>query len=118
MQLIGHPLAPYESLLHAKTKAEIRQNCVFKFDENLIKTAIEKKVDFGVFCNEISQAIIANAVGAKLIICEKNLAQNFAKLAQFYLFDSKIACIIKTDSELENLAELEVDTAIYEQALT
>lgn len=117
MQLVGHNLVPYEPLLSAKTKAEICQNCVFDFDENLIKTAVEKKVDFGVFCNTISQAIIANAVGAKLIICEKNLAQIFAKLAQFYLFDSKIACVITTDDELEILAQNEVDVAIFKSAI-
>ncbi|CAD7288493.1 hypothetical protein [Campylobacter suis] len=118
MQLIGHPLVPYEPLKFVKYEKDICKNCVINFDENLIGVAQKKKVEFGLICTSISEAIIANAVGAKIIICEKNIAKNIAKLAQFYLFDSKIACFIKTDSELENLAELEVDTAIYKQALT
>ncbi|MCR4941349.1 MAG: hypothetical protein K5978_00970 [Campylobacter sp.] len=117
MQLLGHELVDFEPLNLIKNEDEICQNALFKFDKNLIKLAKQKGVKFSVICKKINEAIIANAVGASLIVCDKKLAKSFVKLAEFYIFDAKIACIISQDSQLDILAKLGVDTAIYQSAI-
>lgn len=117
MQLIGYDLIDYESLKFANSTDDITQNALFSFDENFIKIAKNKKFSFSIKCDTKGQAIIANAVGAKFIICKKSVAKEFSELAQFYLFDSKIACIIDNKNELNELAELGVDVAIFKKGI-
>ncbi|KEA46146.1 hypothetical protein CR66_02755 [Campylobacter mucosalis] len=117
MQLIGYDLVPYEQLNFIQSERHICANCLFKFDENLIDIAVKQDVEFSVICEDLSEAIIANATKAKFIICDTKNAKNFVKMAEFYMFDSKIACVIKDSSELEKLANLGVDTAIFTKGI-
>lgn len=89
----------------------------FSYDRNLIKNAKKAGARMAIFCKNKSEALISNAAGAKLIISQKELAKPLASLAEYYLFDAKIACIIKHESELESLAEAGVDVAIFENAI-
>ena len=119
MQLIGHWLVPYESLFWVRSKNEIsneRQN-LFDYDEATIGRAKELNAEFSVVCRSVSEAIIAKAAGAKFIVCNTHEAKEIADLAQFYLFDSKIACVINSEDELEILAKFGVDAAIFRQGI-
>ncbi|MCD8213746.1 MAG: hypothetical protein LUC34_06850 [Campylobacter sp.] len=119
MQLIGHALISYEPIFWAQNKSEIlneRQN-LFVYNAAMVKYAKEINAEFSVVCDNIAEAVIANAAEAKFIVCHTDVAKKFADLAQFYLFDSKIACIIKDESDLEVLANLGVDAAIFRQGV-
>ncbi|MDL0089378.1 hypothetical protein [Campylobacter gastrosuis] len=115
MQILGHDLIAYEPLIF--TKDEIYENCFFEFDKALIKKAKEQNAQFSVVCDDLTKAILANASGAKFIICDIKNAKNFAKMAEFYLFDSKIACVIDDEAEIAILAYLGVDVAIFREAI-
>ncbi|MBR8464589.1 hypothetical protein KDD93_08460 [Campylobacter sp. faydin G-24] len=120
MQLIGHELVAYEPLFVVSSESQIMAGRVnlFDFDKNMIAYANELNTEFAVYCSDVSQAIIANAAGAKLIIAnELEKAKKFAEFAQFYLFDSKIAYVINDEVELETLAQNGVDVAIFKKGI-
>ena len=119
MKILGDELIKFEPLFLCKSEDEIsngRQN-LFKFDRNFIKRALEAGASFSIIANDINEAIIANAAGAKFIIADITLAKDLAKVAQNYLFDALIAVLIKDESELAQLAKFNIDAAILPNAI-
>ena len=84
---------------------------------NLIKRALEAGANFSIIANDINEAIIANAAGAKFIIADITLAKDLAKVAQNYLFDALIAVLIESEASLCELAKFEIDAAILPNAI-
>ena len=119
MKILGDELIKFEPLFLCKSEDEIsngRQN-LFKFDRNLIKRALEAGASFSIIANDINEAIIANAAGAKFIIADITLAKDLAKVAQNYLFDALIAVLIESEASLFELAKFEIDAAILPNAI-
>ncbi|MBE3022393.1 hypothetical protein [Campylobacter sp. 7477a] len=119
MQLIGHELVEFEPLFWTQSTNEMSKDRLnlFEFDKDLIKFAKQRQMNFATVCIDTKQAIIANACGAKFILCHKLIAKNLSDLAQFYLFDAKIACVITHEHELEELAKFGVDVAIFQKGV-
>ena len=65
----------------------------------------------------IKEAIYANSLNAKYIISEKELAKAIQKIADNYMFDSKILAVIETNDEIEEIAQSEIDGIIYKSIL-
>ncbi|MFC2749923.1 MAG: hypothetical protein ACFN38_02260 [Campylobacter sp.] len=119
MKLIGHELVPYEPLFWRENVEQIeadKQN-LFKFDATAIKRAQELGAQFSVEAENINEAIVANAAGAKFIIVPRELAGKAAKLAQDYLFDAQICVVIGGENELAALSETGADAAIFKTAV-
>ena len=119
MKLIGHELVPYEPLFWRENAQQIeagKQN-LFKFDAAAIKRAQELGAQFCVEAENLNEAIIANAAGAKFIVVPRELAGKAAKLAQDYLFDAQICVVIGGEDELAELSETGVDAAIFKNAV-
>ena len=119
MKILGDELIKFEPLYLCKSEDEIssgRQN-LFKFDRNLIKRALEAGANFSIIANDINEAIIANAAGAKFIIADITLAKDLVKVAQNYLFDALIAVVIQSETSLCELAKFEIDAAILPNAI-
>jgi hypothetical protein len=120
MQLIGHELVPYEPLFWRENADQIKadEQNLFKFNKAMIKRAQEKGAKFSVTCENVSECIIANAAGANLLVISKReFTPKAANLAQFYLFDAKVACIIGDESELSEIAGDQADVAIFKNAV-
>ncbi|WP_086225966.1 hypothetical protein [Campylobacter devanensis] len=78
---------------------------------------LNSKCNFIVVSN-IKEALIANANGVKFIVCDSlKLAKKLQKLADDYLFDSKIALIINSNEELQKAAKKRIDAVIYKSAI-
>ena len=61
------------------------------------------------------QAVISNARGVKFIVCNNlSLAKELQSVADDYLFDSKIALIVKSDEELSLAIDARIDAVICE----
>ncbi|WP_103619162.1 hypothetical protein [Campylobacter concisus] len=119
MKILGDELIKFEPLYLCKSEDEIssgRQN-LFKFDRNLIKRVLEAGASFSIIANDINEAIIANAAGAKFIIADIDIAKDLAKIAESYLFDALIAVLIKDENELAQLAKFNIDAAILPNAI-
>lgn len=123
MQIIGHKLIEYENFNLIQTVENILNfdNLIFKYNENFIKNARNSGKTFSVIVRNLNEAILANALKAKFIIIEKNnisIAKDVVKLAEFYLFDSKIAVIIENyEKDLLNAINLRVDAVIYKNII-
>ncbi|QIX86831.1 hypothetical protein [Campylobacter ureolyticus] len=123
MQIIGHKLIEYKNFNLIQTVENILNfdNLIFEYNENFIKNAKNSGKTFSVIARNLNEAILANALKAKFIIIEKNntsIAKEVVKLAEFYLFDSKIAIIIENyEKDLLNAINLKVDAVIYKNII-
>lgn len=123
MQIIGHKLIEYKNFNLIQTVENILNfdNLIFEYNEDFIKNAKDNGKTFSVIARNLNEAILANALKAKFIIIEKNnisIAKEVVKLAEFYLFDSKIAIIIENyEKDLLNAVNLRVDAVIYKNII-
>ncbi|WP_304342170.1 hypothetical protein [Campylobacter ureolyticus] len=123
MQIIGHKLIEYKNFNLIQTVENILNfdNLIFEYNEDFIKNAKNSGKTFSVIARNLNEAILANALKAKFIIIEKNnisIAKEVVKLAEFYLFDSKIAIIIENyEKDLLNAINLKVDAVIYKNII-
>lgn len=122
MILIGDALVPYESLvtvfnINAIAFTKANSTVLFSYHEKLMQYCYENKLLYAVKVTSLKEAIYANALDARYIICETPEAKKVQKVAQNYLFDSKILAIISSNDELEDIAHDEIDGVIYQHML-
>ena len=123
MQIIGHKLIEYENFNLIQTVENILNfdNLIFEYNENFIKNAKNSGKTYSVIVRNLNEAVLANALNAKFIIIEKNntsITKEVVKLAEFYLFDSKVAVIIENyEKDLLNAVNLRVDAVIYKNII-
>ena len=120
MLIFGHKLikSPKFHILKGE-KAEFKEgiNC-FEFSENLIQKAVKTGAKFAIFAKNEDEILLANAVRAEFILIEsENLAKKASKMAEFYLFDSKILFIITSLKNLAKAYKLGVDGVILREIL-
>lgn len=126
MILIGHPLIANEKVFRVKKVEEISKSpsnstILFEDIEKCVEIAYycnNNGVKYGVIVSSIKDAIFANALNAKYIIAEKENAKKIQEVANEYLFESRILCIIDEDSEIEEIALLGIDGVIFEASTT
>lgn len=122
MILIGDTLIPYESFFKIQAIEDIphtKANSIvlFSYNEELMKYCSENKIFYAVKIQSIKEAIYANALHARYIICKHKKAKTVQKIAQNYLFDSKILAIITSNDKLKNIAYDKIDGVIYKSIL-
>ena len=122
MIIFADNLIPFEEIFNVKLIEDIRNTkaystVLFFFDEGLTKYCYENELSFAVIVSSIKEAIYSNSLGAKYIISSKQLAKKLQKIADNYMYDSKILAIISTNDEFEEVAKNEVDGAIYQNLI-
>lgn len=121
MQIIGHNLIKFEPFNEVGEK-EIANfdNLLFSYDEKMVQLSKQSGKRFSIKASNLSQIILSNAFGATYIVLpfEKEILKCGVLLAQEYLFDSKIATIIKNIEELEICSKMAfVDAVILPNAI-
>lgn len=122
MIIIGDSLIPFEEIYKISKIEDIKDTkanslLLFYYDEELVKYCFENKLKYALLVENIKESLYANALDAKYIICKKSLAKKIQKIADNYIFDSKILALIKTSDELEEIALNEIDGAIYKELI-
>ena len=95
------------------------------FSHPLVSSKTPKISDFNTFSSSKNdefvleknkiQAVISNARGVKFVVCNNlSLAKELQSVADDYLFDSKIALIVKSDEELSSAIDARIDAVICE----
>jgi len=74
-------------------------------------------IPFAVVANNLDDALFANALGAKYIICEEDDALMIQPIAQEYLFDTRILVLIHSEKEISKIARGGVDGVIFADAI-
>ena len=118
MILIGDKLVPFEEISFINSLEDIKNTKAnstisFGYNEDLLKYSFENELNSAVIVSSIKDAVYANALNAKYIIADKNLAKDIQKVAENYMFDSKILATIESGDEIEEIASFEIDGVIY-----
>lgn len=122
MILIGDSLIPCENIFRIFHKEQIAETpanstIIFKYNADIVSYVSQNDVSYGVMVSSITEAIYANALNAKYIICAKAISKDIQMVAENYMFDSKILAIITSNTELEEIARNEIDGVIYKEIL-
>lgn len=91
-----------------------------EFNENnldIIKHLQHNGISFVLNIKNITELIYASSLGANYIAVGKKLAKTAQNIAENYLFDAKILVHIEEEDEIEELALLGVDGALFAQAI-
>ena len=120
MLIFGHKLIEKPKFhLISNENASFKEgiNC-FEYDENLIKKALKEGVKFAILAKNEDEILFANALKAEFILLEnENLAKKASKMAEFYLFDSKILLITNSLKKLDKAYKMGVDGVILKELL-
>ena len=122
MIIIGDKLIPFEDMFVIDSIEEIKSTkanstLIFSYDENLLKYCFENSLNFAVLVNSIKEAVYSNSLGAKYIISSKDLAKEIQKIAENYMYDSKILAIITSNDEFDEIIEAQIDGVIYKELM-
>jgi hypothetical protein len=77
----------------------------------------KNSLPFAVTVNTLKEAILANALGSTFILCQYEQAIDIQKIADDYLFDSRILVLINSEREIETMAHFRIDGVIFPQAI-
>lgn len=122
MIILGDNLVEFETLFRIYHKEQISESpsnstLIFKYNPDLLQYASQNDLPYGVMLSSIKEAIYANALNAKYIIASKSLATDVQKIAENYMFDSKVLAIIDSNDEFEEVAMNEIDGVVYKNIL-
>ncbi len=85
---------------------------------DLAKHSQKNSLPFAVTVNTLKEAILANAIGANFILCQYEQAIDIQKIANEYMFESRILVLINSEREIETMAHFGIDGVIFPQAIT
>lgn len=115
MLIFGHELLQTYDFYKLKAPFKFKKdriNC-YVYDENFIKQAQQKEIKFAIFAKNENEVLLSNALGASFILFEDEvLIKAASKMAEFYLFDSKILWLVKDFEDLTKAYELGADGVI------
>jgi len=77
----------------------------------------ENNIAYAVLTNSLDDAVFANALGAKYMICEKDVALMIQPVAQEYLFDARVLVLIHNEKEISQIAKSGIDGVIFAEAM-
>jgi len=77
----------------------------------------ENSIAYAVVTNTLDDAVFANALGAKYMICEEDIALMIQPIAQEYLFDARILVLIHNEKEIAKIARGGIDGVVFSEAI-
>jgi len=77
----------------------------------------EHGIEFAITVSKVRNALIANALGARYIVCQQEDAMEIQPIAERYLFDTKVLVLIEEEKEIERIARFSIDGVIFPQAI-
>ena len=126
MIILGHPDIPFEPLHYVESVEEIAQTPAgatlwlgpYRETVELAHHCLQHGLPYGVMAETLTDALLANALGARYILVSEPLATTVQKAAETYLFDAKILLPVTEESEMEEAAQAGIDGVIFQTAIT
>ncbi|MBX2078374.1 hypothetical protein I9T54_02330, partial [Campylobacter peloridis] len=110
MLIFGHSLIKMQKFVKLKDDFDKTSVNCFDYNEKEIAKAKKLQIDFAVFAKNENEIILSNALSAKYILIDnEQLAIIASKLAEFYLFDTKILLLVDDLENLIHAYKLKVD---------
>ena len=122
MIIIGDKLVPFEDIQKISNIEDIENRkanstVLFDYDEQILSYSYKNELATAIIVKSIKEAIYCNSLNVKYIISQKELAIELQKMADNYMYDSKILAIIDSNDEFEQIAKYEIDGVIYRSLL-
>jgi len=125
MIIIGHPwiMSPQFCKIFSKEDIKNTKPNEIILLEPLIKSHAlaqycqSNSVAYAVTVNSVTDALLANAMGAKYIICEEDNAIIIQPIATEYLFDTRLLVHIDNENEISKIASMGIDGVILAEAI-
>ena len=86
---------------------------LFEYDLELMKYCKANEINYAVKVTTIQEAIYSNLLQAKYIIVKKKISKTIQKMADDYMYDSKVIVEIKNIDQLQWVASYAIDGVIY-----
>jgi len=126
MIIIGHPWIKSQKFCKVFSIEDIKNS---KTDEIVLLEPLvdshifaqycqENSIDYAVVANSLNDAVFANALGAKYIICEEESALMIQPIAQEYLFDTSVLVLIHNEKEISKIARGGIDGVVFAEAIS
>ncbi|KIM11042.1 MAG: hypothetical protein KU37_08025 [Sulfuricurvum sp. PC08-66] len=125
MLLLGHPLfkkppfydvtsidailqTPSNSTLYIAYRPELH---------DVIEHCALNRIAFALGVKNVREAVYAHNYGASYIITTRIIAPLIQKIAENYMFDAKVLVWIEREEEIEEVANLGIDGAIFPEGI-
>ena len=125
MIIIGHPWVPSPKFCKVFSIEEIKNtqpNQIVLLEplnesHSIAKYCQSNSLTYAVTVNTLNDALFANALGAKYVICEEDDANIIQPIATEYLFDTRLLVLIHNEKEINKIARMGIDGVIFVEAI-
>ena len=125
MIVIGHPWIKSQSFCKVFSIEDIKNS---KADDIVLlepladshsyaQYCLDNSIAYAVVVNTLDDAIFANALGARYMICEEDAALMIQPMAQEYLFDTRILVLIHSNKDISKIARGGIDGVLFAEAI-
>jgi hypothetical protein len=95
----------YDDIVNTKSNSVV----LFDYNQKLMNKCIANNINYAVEVSDINQLIFSNTLMAKYILVEESLALKAQKIADDYMYDSKIIVKINNINKLQWVASNVID---------
>ena len=125
MLIVGHPWIKSQKFHKVCSLEDIKKS---QADEIVLLETLADSHALAQYCQEngivyalettsLDDALFANALGAKYMLCEENMALTIQPIAQEYLFDTRVLVRIDNEKEMTKIAKAGIDGVIFAEAI-
>lgn len=125
MIIIGHPWVKSQAFYKVFSQEDIKKSKPEDIvlleplvdSQTLSVYCQENNIPFAVTVNSLKEAIFANALGARYMICEEDDALIIQPIAENYLFDTRLLVLVHEEKEIPKIARSGIDGVIFPDAI-
>ena len=122
MIIIGDKYIPYENISVIDNIDDIKSTkpnstILFSFDKDIMSYCMKNNINYAVEISSITESIYSNNLDAKYILPNNELLEIVQKIAENYMFDSKILATILNEESIEAIALKSIDGAIFKRLI-
>jgi len=125
MLVFGHPWIEGPRFIKVFSIDEISKT---KEDDILLLEPLNVSIDIAKYCkknnlkfavtvNNTRDAIYVNALGADYMLCQFEQAILIQKIADDYLFDTKVLVVIEDDKSIDMMIKFRIDGVIFSHSI-
>ncbi len=122
MIIIGDKYIPCDNIKVISSVKDIKTTkpnsiVIFDYNKELMSYCMINSIQYGIKVDNIKEAIYANNLNARYILPNIKHLKEIQKIAENYMFDSKIIATIINEDEINSLALQEIDGVIFKEFL-
>ena len=122
MIIIGDTHIPFESIEKIETIEDIKltksnATVFFPFDKDIMVYCMNNNINYAVIIGSVKHAVYANSLNAKYILPIDADLDDVQKVAENYMFDSKILATIENEYQISEIALKQIDGVIFHTLL-